>query len=125
MKGFYHNGHGLNEHDLAIFLTERLIVNAGHELRDARQYPSKYCYPGKPDVWCIVEEKRHSGPNIIKNKKSVIIEIESNLTRINEEKKNNQFAKPIIINLDDIEGTHDSIKNLEAHIRKNLLFVED
>lgn len=139
-KIIHHHIHGKDTHDLAIYLTERMIVQSGGKLLDGSWYAKRNTYPGIPDVYCRVKEWRKCGASKIAWFKDYVIEIESNLTEANRKKKESQFQQSnagttelIIVNLADqlvkCYATRETITNpvydLETFIGKHLPFVED
>ena len=132
MKVIHHQVHGKDEHDLSIYLAQRMIVESGADLLDGAWFSKRKNYPGIPDIYARVKERRHDGPRIINSTKDYVIEVESVLSKANKEKKEAQFQQSnagttelIIINLADLSyQAHDSISALESFIRSNLVFVE-
>jgi Uma2 family endonuclease len=132
MKIIHHQIHGHDAHDLSIYLTQRMIVESGADLLDGSWFSKRKNYPGIPDIYCRVKERRHNGSSVVHGLKDYVIEIESKLSKANREKKEAQFQQSnagttelIIINLADLSyQAHDSISALESVIRSQLIFVE-
>jgi hypothetical protein len=121
-KEFMHRIHGKDYHDLCIFLVQRMIVDAGHQLLNGDVFKLKYHFPSSPDIYMAVLEQRHEGSKVISWTQRYVIEVETHLTKANAEKKYNQFeasntaCKLIIINLADFKGEHDSIEWTEKYL---------
>jgi len=111
-----HRIHGHSTHDLAIYLAERHLKIKKCILKDPTIFKKKFYYPGEPDIYFDVIEggKRYT----------YIVEMESNPTKANTEKKNNQFkgsnagiTDMILIDLSKCEHPENWIE-LDTYIKK-------
>ena len=126
MKLIHHQIHGLDYHDLCIYLSERILVESGWEMTDKRWFKDKHMATGDPDIFAT-KYSAYNGTNgkrteVVERK---VVEIESKLTNANKRKKEAQFrdtvtgVEIIIINL--AENKHqdsimETIKFLEARL---------
>lgn len=124
-----HHLHGKDEHDLAIYLTERLIVNAGHRLLDGRWFKNKFHWPGIPDVYFRMSDNWNDRRGRrVDNSQDYIIEIETSLTKENLEKKEKQFmdtvknCELILVNLALLNEYHYNWWSMEQFIARRLPF---
>ena len=126
MNVIHHQIHGLDYHDLCIFLSERILVESGWEMTDKRWFKDKHLEAGDPDIFAT-KYSAYNGTNgkrteVVERK---VVEIESKLTNANKRKKEAQFrdtvtgVEIIIINL--AENKHqdsiiETVKFLEERL---------
>lgn len=125
-KKIVHYSHGDFIHDVAIFIAERLVLDAGHELvEDRRWFEDKHYHSGIPDVYFRVEDKRHSGPRVVRSVTYYCLEVESKPTSASVLEKYKQFEetsknhKVLFVYLNTCEDLN-NLKTLTEHVRKKI-----
>jgi hypothetical protein len=125
-KKVVHYSHGSFIHDVAIFIAERCVLDAGHQLMDDRRwFEDKHYHSGIPDVYFRVEVKRHSGPRVVRDVLYYCLEIETKPTSQSVWLKHKQFEesslnhKVLIVDLSECEDTND-LEILKKHINKKI-----
>ena len=126
MNVIHHQIHGQPNHDLNIFLAERILIEEGWELTDKRWFKDKHLATGDPDIFAT-KYSNYNGTNghrmeVVERK---VIEIESKLTNANKRKKEQQFRDTVtgveIIIIDLAENKHpDSISETIMFLRERL-----
>jgi hypothetical protein len=128
VKIIHHQIHGQDYHDMCIYLAERILYEKGWEMTDKRWFKERKLNTGDPDIFAtLYSHFNGAGGKRVDVIERIVVEIESDLTRANKEKKERQFdadigktitgVRLIIINLADIKN-QDSIKETIAHLEK-------
>jgi hypothetical protein len=120
MRTIHHDLQGQDNHDLCIYLAERMLTQRGYVHLDKRWWKDKANSPGVPDIyvekWSRGTNERGMRIDICERK---VIEIESKLTKKNKEKKEQQFrgsvkgTEIIIINLAENKDQDSISKTIE------------